>query len=243
MPSLLTPDGLKNYLHQKVSREDKLLLVLGSFDAPCRMQDIKRRASEAGLPIPEKWNPSAILGRSEGLAIRTAKGWELSDAGRQHLKALGVAKISASAVQVALDLHKHLQNISDPDTRAFVQEAIECYEHGFYRSAVIMSWIAAVHVLQQQVLAHYLTAFNVEATRVNANWKQAKTTDDLSLMREVDFLDRIAALSVIGKNTKAELKQCLDLRNACGHPNSFKLGPNTVARHFEILLLNVFEKF
>jgi len=42
---------------------------------------------------------------------------------------------------------------------------------------------------------------------------------------------------------KAELKQCLDRRNGCGHPNSLKIGPNTVAHHLEILLLNVFNKF
>lgn len=144
---------------------------------------------------------------------------------------------------MAADLRRHLTNIKDDNTRAFVEEAIGCYEHEFYRSGVIMSWVAAIYVLQQEVLLHHLTAFNVEAKRVDARWKTAKTVDDLSLMKESEFLNRLAALSIIGKNTKTELKQCLDLRNGCGHPNSFKLGPNAVARHLEMLLLNVFEKF
>jgi hypothetical protein len=62
-------------------------------------------------------------------------------------------------------------------------------------------------------------------------------------MKEGEFLDRLVAISLIGKNVKAELKQCLDRRNGCGHPNSLKIGPATVAHHLEILLLNVFQPF
>jgi hypothetical protein len=69
-------------------------------------------------------------------------------------------------------------------------------------------------------------------------------TSNQSLPRaERDFLDRIAALSIIGKNVKQELEKCLERRNGCGHPNSRRLGQNTVAHHIEVLLLNVFEKF
>jgi hypothetical protein len=62
-------------------------------------------------------------------------------------------------------------------------------------------------------------------------------------MSEADLLDRIAAISVVGKNVRKELKDCLDRRNACGHPNSLKIGANTAAHHIEILLPNVFKVF
>ena len=62
-------------------------------------------------------------------------------------------------------------------------------------------------------------------------------------MKEAEFLRSLVSISMIGKNVKAELKQCLDRRNACGHPNSYKLGKNAVAAHIETLLLNVFGKF
>ncbi len=78
---------------------------------------------------------------------------------------------------------------------------------------------------------------------MDAEWKAAKTPDDLGRMGEAEFLDRLAAISVLSKNVKTELKNCLDRRNGCGHPNSLKLGANTVAHHIEILLLNVFKKF
>uniref|UniRef100_UPI001C09C1CE hypothetical protein n=1 Tax=Acinetobacter baumannii TaxID=470 RepID=UPI001C09C1CE len=62
-------------------------------------------------------------------------------------------------------------------------------------------------------------------------------------MKEAEFLDRIAAIGMIGKNVKAQLLAGLNLRNGCGHPNSLKVGANAVAAHIEMLLLNVFDKF
>ncbi len=106
-----------------------------------------------------------------------------------------------------------------------------------------MSWLAAMAVLHCYVHDHRLNDFNNEAKKIDPKWKHAKTTDDLGRMKEEDFLERVAALSIIGKNVKQQLGACLTRRNACGHPNSLKLGPNTVAHHIEILLLNVFKVF
>jgi hypothetical protein len=146
-------------------------------------------------------------------------------------------------VKVATDLRQPLNTIKDTDTRAYLDEAVQCYELELFRSADVMSWLAAIHVLKNEVHAKHLTAFNSEAQRVDSRWKLAKTTDDIGAMKESEFLDRAAAISVIGKNVKEELKKRLDFRNACGHPNSLKIGPNAVANHIEILLLNVFRKF
>lgn len=241
---MLTKDELKVWLHRKeFGHRDKLLLVLATFDKPCQVKDILRQSREAGLRIPTKWNPSAVLARSDGQAIRAPEGWEITNAGRQHLRNLGVTRASPAAVQVAADLRSQISNINDEDTRTFVEEAIKCYELEFYRSAVVMSWLAAVHVLQRTVISGHATEFNAEAKRLDPRWKDAKTSDDLGRMKESDFLDRLVSVSLIGRNVKTELKGCLDFRNACGHPNSMKIGPNMVARHLESLLLNVFKKF
>ena len=240
---MLSLSDLKNWLHRELSQLDKLLLILVSLDEPCQVKDMKEHAKEAGFRVPTKWNPSASLGKSKGLAIRTPKGWEITEAGKQHLRNLGVTKISPAAVQVATDLRAELPSIKNDDARAFVEEAIKCHEAELYRSAIVMSWLAAMGVLHNHVHAKHLKKLNAEAKRVDGRWKDAKTTDDLGRMGEADFLDRITALSIIGKNVKKELKNCLDRRNGCGHPNSLKIGANTVAHHIEILLLNVFKKF
>ncbi|HEY7244092.1 MAG TPA: hypothetical protein VH678_09445 [Xanthobacteraceae bacterium] len=240
---MLKLDELKTWLHRDLSRADKLLLILGSFDVPCQVAEIKERGREAGLSAAKKWNVSGILAGTKGKAINTQAGWEIGDAGKQHLKSLGVAKISPAAVQVATDLRMLLAQVKDDDTRSFVEEAVQCYELELYRSAVVMSWLAAVHVLRREVYGKHLGAFNAEAAKADPKWKSAKTTDDIGRMKESDFLDRLAATSVIGKNVKEELQKCLKLRNACGHPSSLQIGPNTVASHIEILLMNVLQPY
>lgn len=239
---MLAIDDLKDWLHRDLSKNAKALLTLATFDEPCEVKDIKDRARHAGY-APMSWNISSGLKSQTGKAIRTPKGWEITDAGKQHLKSLGVTTISPAAAQVAVDLRRHLGNIADDDTRAFVDEAVQCYELKFYRSAVVMSWLAAVHILKLEVCQSHLSAFNAEAKRINPKWKMAKTPDDLGLMKESDFLDRLVAISMIGKNVKSALKNCLDLRNSCGHPNSYQLGPNKVAAHIEDLLKNVFDNY
>lgn len=234
---------LKTWLHEDLSPLDKLLLTLSTFEEPCQIRDVRSKASSAGLRIPESWNPSRTLGRTDGMAIRTPDGWEITDKGRQHLRALGVASANPIVAQVAIDLRAEMALISNEDTRAFVEEAVKCYEAGLYRSAIVMSWLAAVDVLHKEVHTSHLTAFNAEANRVDSRWRTARTTDDIGKMKEGDFLDRIVAISVIGRNVKAELKNCLDRRNGCGHPNSFRIGANIVAAHIEVLILNVFRKF
>ena len=234
-------DDLKVWLHRDLSRVDKLILVLSSFDTPCQVRDMNRRAVEAGLRTTAAWNPSDVLSKSNGLAIRTSDGWEITESGWRRLQDLGLTRKTPN--QVAHDLRAELANILDENTRAFADEAIKCHEFGLYRSAIVMSWIAALGVLHQCVVNNHIQQFNVEARRVNARWKDAKTADDLGNMKESDFLDRLVGISVIGKNVKTELKNCLDRRNGCGHPNSLRIGANTSAHHIEVLLLNVFKRF
>lgn len=239
---MLKSDELKVWLHKDLTKLDKVLLVLATQNEPIAVAKINELAEAAGFRTMRKWNVSAILSASKGKAIRTA-GWELTDAGKMHLRDLGVSSISPAAMQVAVDLRKHLVDINDQQTRDFVEEAIKCHEAELYRSAIVMSWLGAVDVLQKHVHRHHLAAFNTEASRVNNKWKPAKSQDDIGKMSEGDFLDRIEALSIIGKNVKAQLKTCLDLRNGCGHPNSLKVSVNKSAAHIETLLQNVFEKF
>lgn len=240
---MLSEVDLKKWLHNDHSRLDKCLFVLSTFETPCQINDIKQRAIAAGFKIPKSWNISAILGGSKGLAIRVPTGWELNETGKAHLHALGVSSISPAAVQVAADLRVYLDKITNENVRNFVEEAIKCYEGELFRSAIVMSWLAAIAVLQMYIIQNKLDDFNNEASRVDLKWKVAKTADDLGEMKEHTFLDRLQAISVIGKNTKAELQKALKLRNGCGHPSSLAVSRLITAAHLETLLLNVFNVF
>jgi hypothetical protein len=240
---LLDIDGLKDWLHRDLSLQNKLLLILATFVGPASLAAIRERGHAAGFKMNKRQNPSTTLGRSKGLGIRVPDGWELTEGGKSHVRNLGVTTRSPTANQIAFDLRAHLDKIQHPTTRAFAEEAIKCYEAQLHRSAIVMSWLAAVDVLHRAVVKTHLPVFNQEAKNANPRWKDAANEDGLGRMGEEEFLNRIASIGLIGKNQKEELLKCLKLRNGCGHPNSLRVGPNMVASHIETLLLNVFEHF
>lgn len=241
---MLSNTDLKTWLHRDIKQLDKLLIILVTFDKPAKLTEVKARALDAGLKIGSGWNPSSSFSRSKGMVISVPGGWEITEVGKAHLSNLGVSSLSPAAIQVASDLREHLQKIKNESTRAFAEEAMKCHEAKLFRSAIVMSWLAAVDVLHKWVAAHKLAEFNAYVSGIaGKKWKTATNADGLSRMSEEDFLNSCAAIGVIGKNQKEELLKGLKLRNGCGHPNSLNVGQNTVAAHIEILLLNVFDKF
>lgn len=241
---MLDEQAVKQIAHAiGLSKTDRLLLCLAVGDQPKSISKLKTVAANVGLQGWKNWNMSALLAASGGKAIRIAKGWELSAAGKKAVEALAGPLAASAPPKAATDLRAHLASISDADTKAFVEEAIACLEHKLLRAAVVLSWVGAISVLYSFVIRHHLAAFNPEAIKRDAKWKLAKTADDLSRMKEYDFLQVLEAISVVGKNVKLELEGCLKFRNGCGHPNSLQIGENRVAAHIEILTLNVFSKF
>jgi len=247
---LLSEANIIEALYKKrLPRQDALLLIL-CVDAkvPKEVAKIKQLGRQAGLTEIQKWNVSEALRQAKGLAIRLPGGWAITSKGREHIQELDVLpkSISPKTIHFATSLRHAVKNISNDDTIAFIEEAIKCFEVGFYRSSVVLSWVGAISLLQDQIINHHLTTLNIEAQKREAKWKAAKTKDDLSRMKESEFLDIIGAppISLIGKNVKEELKNnCLQLRNACGHPNTLEIGENRVAAHIEVLVMNVFSKF
>lgn len=234
---------LKDWLHRDLARADKLLIALYAMGDVRTIAQIKACCKSAGLKIPKSWNVSSILSASKGRAINTGKGWEITDKGQSHLETLGVklnTKVSKEKAEELRELIKHLKSVEDKE---YLNEAILCIEHGLNKASVVMTWSAAIHFLKKEVAKNHLNDFNAQAVKANPKWRPAKTSDDLGLMRESDFLDRLENISLIGKDVKKQLQECLTLRNSCGHPNSLKVEKLRVASCIEILILNVFQRF
>lgn len=242
---MLEVEALKNLLAKPdFTRIEKILLCLGSEPAGARaVKEVRGLAVQSGLRAAKKWNISQLLADSGGLAVRTGDGWELTEDGWNRVAGLAGDSMNRRARKVAAGLRHHLVQINAEDTRSFVEEAVSCLEQGLFRAAVVLSWVGAVSVLQEHVIREKLSVFNAEAARRDPRWKPAKTKDDLSLMKEFDFLQVLAAISVFGRNVKQELEVCLKLRNGCGHPNSLEVGEARTAAHVESLVLNVFSRF
>lgn len=245
--SLLTDAQLKGILCKPgLPKTDQYLTILAvGVDLPKEVKAIGQLAINAGAGSLSKLNISAYLGKAKGLAIRTPNGWELTEDGKARVHAIASKHLGAGspAKPLITNLRALLPKLKVTDVRTFMEEAIACLEGRHLRAAVVLSWVGAVSILQEHVLAAHLTAFNTEATRRDPKWKSVKVKDDFGNMKEATFLDVLEHISVIGKNVKTELKHCLDFRNGCGHPNSLVIGDNRVAAHIETLILNVFSKF
>jgi hypothetical protein len=239
---LLSPEEVKIRVHkQGTNQKDCLLLCLAVGDQPKAVAEIKAIAATVGVAKAKKWNISNVLAGSNGFAVRTPQGWELTAPGRDHVR--GLLGIVASPVTGAVtSLRAHIAKIKNADTKAFLMEAADCIQNKQKRAAVVLSWVGAVAVLYEHVVNHHLAAFNADAKLLDLKWRDAKTSDDLARMKETNFLLVLERLSIIGKSVKQDLEACLTRRNGCGHPNSFQLGETVVAAHVETLLMNVFEK-
>ncbi|MCX6570516.1 MAG: hypothetical protein NT006_03720 [Candidatus Aminicenantes bacterium] len=243
---MVSADSLKDILCQpKLKKTQKLLICLAvDVDHPKSIAEIKKLALSGGLnSVQRDKNLSLYLTRASLYAARTPEGWSLTLPGKMYVEGLVKPFIKRPVAKVTTNLRIHLAKISDPDTMAFIEEAIACCEAGFWRAAVVLSWEGAVSVLYDHVMLHKLANFNTEAHRNDAKWKTAKTKDHLARMKESDFLITLQGIAVLDKNVRMELGHCLELRNGCGHPSSLQIGEHRTAAHLEMLILNVFAKF
>jgi hypothetical protein len=242
---LFDKESLKELLARaEISNRHKVLLCLAAEPlGPRTVADIKAIAVESGLRAISNWNVSALLSKSKTLVIRTPTGWELTVPGKNEVATLAGPLLPSVSVLVVSALRKQLPSVSNSDTKNFVAEAIGCLEAKLFRAAIVTSWVGALSVLYDVVVASHLVAFNAEAGKRDPKWRPAKTADDLTRMKEFEFLQILPAISILGKNVKDELEVCLKLRNGCGHPNSLVVGEHKASAHVETLIQNVFAKF
>jgi hypothetical protein len=244
---MIDESQLKELVHG-ISNQSRLLLCLAVNPvAPRTETTIRQLVVNAGVVNAKKMNLGTYLERARvgGLVRRLPGGWELTNPGIDHVTGLikQVTTVDDVPPEPIQKLREHLKSIKKEETRAFVEEAVQCAERKLFRSAVVLSWVGAVAVLHDHVIANKLAEFNAEALRRWPKWKAATTGDELTVMKEADFLQVLQAISVIGKNVREELEACLKYRNACGHPSSLKIVETRVVAHVETLMANVFESF
>lgn len=241
---MLSRDDLKSVLHELDTSTNKALVCLAvDVSNPKSVAEIKALAQSAGEKSMVKSHVHALLQAKTGIAIHTNLGWELSPKGQQYVKELIAPHLKKTVATISRSLRDEISRISSQQTKEFVEEAVKCFECGFYRAAVVLSWIGAIGLMHEHIMRNRLADFNSEAQRRNPKWKAAKTADDLANMKESDFLDILEALSMIGKSVKLQLVERLNLRNGCGHPNSLMPGENVTSAHIESLINHVFSKF
>lgn len=129
----------------------------------------------------------------------------------------------------------------NPHLRAFLEEAIGCVRAKFYRAATVLAWSGALEYMLDFVFRTKLKEFNAAAIARGFIKKPISSrTSGFDRVGEANILQVCEDIGVFGKSVKKQLEQCLDRRNACGHPNDFKPGPQQVRSDIEFLIAHVF---
>jgi hypothetical protein len=225
-----------------VSKTDKYLLIVAMHNGPMKAADIRAVARQSGWRYGAENIPSALLKQTKH-AIYLPSGWTVTDACKSMLVDRGLLKPAGVLTPVTQALERYLTDVHDPEKARFIEEAIQCTKNKAYRSAIVLTWVGAAYLLYQHVLSHKIDEFNAEARRRFQKWKDATSIDDLSTLKEAEFLNILEHIGALTKAQQKELQNCLDRRNTAGHPNSASFEEVTVGAHIHELISKVYAKF
>lgn len=137
-----------------------------------------------------------------------------------------------------------LNKVNSVEQKAFLEEAITCYEVKSYRAAIVMTWLLTVDVLYEFVVKNKLTGFN-SAMAKNGKYKNFTITkkEDFSELKENDFIMFLGSAAVITKDQKKILEEKLGIRNTAAHPNSIEIRESKASTVIEDLVPNIISKF
>lgn len=196
------------------------------------------------LSIPG--NVSARL--SEGLTgkppkyLKTKSGYKLQRHMREALsRKLGAETVIAQTSATLRGLEHKLPSGADKE---FLKEAIDCFEVGANRAAIVMTWILAMDHLFAYILAHKLADFNAALAKDNGvKLSAVSQRDHFTEIKETKFIELCRAAGIISNDVRKILDQKLGTRNSCAHPSGVTVNKSKVIDFIEDLIDNVVLKF
>jgi len=185
--------------------------------------------------------------RKKGGAVRfikTKNGYQLErnyELELQKTLHTGPAKIETSYL-----LRKLLTKLTDKKKQLFLQEAIDCYEIGARRAAIVLVWILTIYHLYEYILKKELPVFNTvlsKNTDKRIKIKQINKIDDFSEIPEGKFIEFIRAAKIISNDVRKILDTKLGVRNTSAHPSSVVISEVKATDFISDLIINVILKY
>jgi hypothetical protein len=185
---------------------------------------------------------------SEGLKSKPPKyikangGYKL----QRHMREALSRKLGAETVtaQTSATLRRLEQELPAGANKDFLKEAIDCFEVGANRAAIVMTWILAMDHLFAHILAHRLTDFNAALSKDNGVKIVTITQrDDFNEIKETKFIELCRAAGIVSNDVRKILDQKLGTRNSCAHPSGVTVNKSKVIDFIEDLIDNIILKF
>lgn len=130
-------------------------------------------------------------------------------------------------------LGKIFATLPDPKEDEYLQEAIECARHKYYRASTILGWCAAIDRVHRKLDELGLDKFNVKsaqmASKKQGRFKRFSSPQNLSSMSELrmvfdtTILWVLEGMGLIDSNQHTRLRSCFELRCHCAHPGDAPL--------------------
>ncbi|MBX3500341.1 MAG: hypothetical protein KF889_12910 [Alphaproteobacteria bacterium] len=208
-------------------------------------KSLKQCFMDCHLPVPGRIAQYLSEGLTSNpvLFVKVPEGYRLERNRRRIIaSSLGVRK---EVVQTSSTLRALESDITDPQTKDFLKEAIDCYEAGANRAAVIMTWVLAFDHFLNWLFSNKLTEFNRQLA-AKAGMSKAKTVakiEDFEEINEDHIITTCRSATIITAGVQKTLKQSLDIRNSAAHPSDVKIGPAKTVATIEDLVENILKKY
>lgn len=130
--------------------------------------------------------------------------------------------------------------------REYLSEAVDCYEVGAYRGAILMVWSAAIEHLYETVEGHP-HGFRIVEEANKARFGSSKTyhrirkKNDLLYLNDKNFFFVCEDAGMFNRNARTLLQDRLDTRNRCGHPSRYVIGRGETVVFVEGLIKNIID--
>lgn len=147
--------------------------------------------------------------------------------------------------QTSAELRSLETSFPDGPKKIFLAEAVDCFEAGANRAAIVMTWILAVDHLYDYILSNKLNEFNVALTANPPNKKMTRVSvkDDFSDLKEGKFIELCRAANIISNDVRKILDDSLGVRNTAAHPSGVEVARSKAISVIEDLVLNIMKKF
>lgn len=168
------------------------------------------------------------------LAADSAKVWFLTETGKKWIYETSNSLLPNKENEH--DVHKLravISKIQSADIKDYLEEAVKCFEVGALRAGVVFVWVAAIRLIQTELLKHSDAKVNAS---IQAHYQKAKYVSSIDHFAYIDDSVTLLAARDLGIFDKSEygvLKEALDLRNKCGHPGKYKPGINKINSFLE----------
>jgi len=143
-----------------------------------------------------------------------------------------------------------LAGITDTSLTKYLEEAVVCTEQNCVRAAVVLAWCASATKIQQKLASLGLARLESEFDKMRLDTGllfksfnrvyKFSSPPDIQEVPDAYLVLLCRFLGWLDDGQYKQLKGCIDLRNACGHPGEYQLDPIKLQGYFSDLMQLVF---